>query len=590
VVNGFSWTRKRELVMQDLVQVIRVFLDWSKSVPGSRGRIIFATVCGLLAGLGGTVLIAVINSLLNGGPIKAGIVWAFALLCVGVPVLGFISQTLLARLTAEAGRHMRMNLSRQILAAPYRILEEVGHHRLHAIITEDIPAVTLAIGNLSVMGTQFAILAACLVYLGFLSWQMLAAVLAYMSVGVLTHQLPMRRSVQYLKLMRVEWDKVFKAFHGLTGGSKELKLNRARRKAFYYEHLAPPVDRVRHYGVKANTLSIAAATFGQILYFIFIGLTIFLLPLVLTSDRRILTGYALTILFMISPLNLIVNMLPNFGRALVGANQVRSLGLSLTREAPDEVDVASGELPEGRPDIDREGPSLSWNRLELVGASHVYRHESSDEEFYLGPVDLTFVPGEVVFLIGGNGSGKTTLAKLLLGLYATVKGEIRLDGKVITRAGQDDYRQYFSVVFYDFFLFEHLLGVPDHDLEQRAETYLARLQLSRKVRLRDGRLTTVELSQGQRKRLALLIAYLEDRPMYIFDEWASDQDPMFKDVFYYEIVPELKARGKTVIVISHDDRYYHLADRTIKLEQGQLEYDRRNTAPQPSGAAGPSLS
>lgn len=569
--------------MQDFLQVIRVFFDWSKSVPGSRAMIAFATACGLAAGLGGTVLIAVINTLLSGGPITARLIWEFASLCIAVPVLGFVSQGLLARLTAQAGRHMRMNLSRQILAAPYRIIEELGQHRLHAIITEDIPAVTAAIGNLSVLGTQFAILAACLVYLGFLSRQMLLAVTIYMSLGILTYKLPMRQSVQYFRLMRAEWDKVFRAFHELTGGSKELKLNRERRKTFYDQRLAPPVDSVMRYGIKANMLAIAGIVFGQVLYFVFIGLTVFLLPLILKLDHRVMIGYTLTILFMISPLNLIVNLLPNFGRALVSAGQVKSLGMSLTREVPDKSDVAEGGPPEGRLGIDGTGRKLSWNRLELAGASHVYRHESSSEEFYLGPVDLTFVPGEVVFLIGGNGSGKTTLAKLLMGLYAPEKGEIRLDGQVITNANRDDYRQYFSVVFYDFFLFDQLLGVPDRGLEQRAGDYLARLQLSHKVQVRDWKLTTVELSQGQRKRLALLMAYLEDRPIYIFDEWASDQDPMFKEVFYREIIPELKARGKTVIVISHDDRYYHLADRTIKLEEGQLEYDKRNASPQRSG-------
>jgi putative ATP-binding cassette transporter len=206
--------------------------------------------------------------------------------------------------------------------------------------------------------------------------------------------------------------------------------------------------------------------------------------------------------------------------------------------------------------------------------THVYRQDGGSTEFELGPINLTLQPGELVFLIGGNGSGKTTLVKLLMGLYEPDSGEIRLNGKLITLAERDEYRQQFSVVFYDFYLFEQLFGIEAKDLDGEGQRYLELLQLSHKLEIRDGKLSTVDLSQGQRKRLALLHAYLEDRPIYIFDEWAADQDPQYKQIFYYQLLPELKARGKTVIVISHDDRYYGLADRVIKLESGKVEYDQ----------------
>jgi putative ATP-binding cassette transporter len=193
----------------------------------------------------------------------------------------------------------------------------------------------------------------------------------------------------------------------------------------------------------------------------------------------------------------------------------------------------------------------------------------------LGPINLSFQPGELVFLIGGNGSGKTTLVKLVMGLYEPESGEIHLDGKPVTNENRDDYRQRFSVVFYDFYLFERLFGLEAKDLDAESQKYLDLLQLSHKLEIRNGRLSTVDLSQGQRKRLALLTAYLENRPIYIFDEWAADQDPQFKEIFYYQLLPELKDQGKTIIVISHDDRYYGLADRLIKLESGKLEYDQQ---------------
>jgi putative pyoverdin transport system ATP-binding/permease protein len=190
--------------------------------------------------------------------------------------------------------------------------------------------------------------------------------------------------------------------------------------------------------------------------------------------------------------------------------------------------------------------------------------------------DSSFIrctPGELIFITGGNGSGKTTLVKLLTGLYVPESGEIRLDGEAVTDCNQVYYRRHFSVVFSDFYLFESLLGLQAPELDARARDYLVQLQLDQKVHVKDGKFSTVELSQGQRKRLALLTTYLEDRAIYVFDEWAADQDPFFKEVFYLKLLPELKAKGKTVLVISHDDRYYYVADRLIKLNYGQMEYD-----------------
>lgn len=208
--------------------------------------------------------------------------------------------------------------------------------------------------------------------------------------------------------------------------------------------------------------------------------------------------------------------------------------------------------------------------LKLVGVNHSYHREKEDRSFMLGPFDLCLPSGELVFLVGGNGSGKTTLAMLLIGLYAPEAGEIRLNGTPVDEENRKHYRQNFSVVFSDFYLFESLLGLSASEIDAQARECLVQLQLNHKVQIENGTFSTRELSQGQRKRLALLTAYLEDRPFYVFDEWAADQDPLFKKIFYTQLLPKLKARGKTVLVITHDDRYFHVADRIIKLDDGKL--------------------
>ena len=198
----------------------------------------------------------------------------------------------------------------------------------------------------------------------------------------------------------------------------------------------------------------------------------------------------------------------------------------------------------------------------------------SEKGFLLGPISLSFSPGEITFIVGGNGSGKSTLAKLITGLYAPQSGSIYLNGKAINDQSIEWYRQHFSTIFADFYLFESYLGFKGKNLDEKVKSYLKSLQLDHKVTVENGVLSTTNLSSGQRKRLALLSAFLEDRPVYLFDEWASDQEPMFRDLFYKKILVNLKKRGKTVIVISHDDRYFHLADHIIKLDYGQVEFDR----------------
>jgi putative ATP-binding cassette transporter len=212
-----------------------------------------------------------------------------------------------------------------------------------------------------------------------------------------------------------------------------------------------------------------------------------------------------------------------------------------------------------------------------VDVTHTY-HYDGEEGFTVGPLNLSLCQGDLVFIVGGNGSGKTTLAKLLVGLYAPETGSVHLDGQIINDDNRESYRQFFSVVHSDFYLFDRLLGLEASDLGTRAAEYLNRFYLSDKVKIVNNRLSTTELSYGQRKRLALLTAFLEDRPIYVFDEWAADQDPLFKKLFYYRFLPDLKARGKTVAVISHDDFYYNVADRVIKLDCGRIASEKINAA------------
>lgn len=530
-------------------------------IASSRRTVILSLLAGLVSGITNIGLIALINSALkHPEPRPAILIWSFVGLCIALPLTKFASESLLTSLGQRSLLRLRMQLSEQILAAPLRVLEEVGAHRLLATLVEDLPMITNALLVVPILFINIAVVIAGLIYLGWLSWPILIVVLMFIAIGVVSYQLPVIKAFRLLRLAREQSDALFNHFRTLIGGNKELKLHRRRQEAFLSQVLQPTAAAYCRQNIAGMRIYNAAASWGQILVFIVIGLVIFALPHFRIVTVQSLTGYSLTLLYMMAPLQAIMNNLPNISRASVAIRKIESLGLSLTTQTVESIST--------------EHPTLSWKTLKLDSVIHIYHCEAEDTPFTLGPIDLTFYPGELVFLVGGNGSGKTTLAKLVSGLYAPEGGRIWFDGKLITDENRDYYRQHFSVVFSDFHLFENLLGLDGPKLDEHARDYLARLQLQHKVKINDGALSTIALSQGQRKRLALLTAYLEDRPLYIFDEWAADQDPIFKRFFYLELLPELKARGKTILVISHDDQYYDLGDRLIKLDYGRISCDK----------------
>lgn len=538
----------------------------------SRRTVIVAVLLGVLSGASSTMLLALLNSKLSGGAATPGLHWWFIGFCVLVPVARFSSEIVLLRLGMGALYKLRVRLCRQILAVPMRQLEKIGAPRLLAALTEDIPALTNALMFLPICCIHFTVVVGALIYLGWLSPYALLSVLGFMVIGVTSYYLPTTHGARLLGISRTKADELYSHFQALMYGTKELKLNGKRRAAFLDKVLEPAADSVRKYYFSGLVFYTAASSWGQVLFFVVIGSVVFALPLVADISNEVLTGSALVLLYLMIPLEVILNTMPNLSRANIALRKVEALGLSLKSNA---------ELGSDRQET---VASRQWQKLKLSGVTHAYHREQEINNFILGPIDLTFYPGEVVFLTGGNGSGKTTLMKLIIGLYEPEAGEIFFDGRRVTAENREEFRQNFSVVFSDFFVFETLLGEDAHGLDERAFKYLSQLQLNHKVHVKDGALSTTELSQGQRKRLALLAAYLEDRPIYVFDEWAADQDPYFKEIFYTQLLPELKARGKALLVISHDDRYYHLADRLIKIDYGQIVQDQAITGAHFSGA------
>ena len=521
----------------------------------AKGAMFATGAVSLISGLFNAGLIAVVHrALVDPGAAWTMLAVAFVVLGFGKLVTGYYSEVLLTRYAQRAVARLRIGLARQLLGVPHRRFVEIGPARIYAALTDDVGKVGQSLYMLPAFAVNVAILAGGALYLIYLSWHAIVVLGLLVVVGGTVHRLLSRRAYRALHQARDEHDKLIGHFVTLTQGIKELKLHRGRRDAYVADELSPTAERLVDHNVLAHARYILAHSTSHFFFFVLIGAILFGVPAFTEASGPVITGYVLTCLYLMGPLSGAVGALPRFAEADVALNRVQELGVQLADHPAESV----GEQP------------VEWESVELRGVTRQYHHERHGALFTLGPLELTIRPGEVLFVTGSNGSGKSTLARLLTGLDTPDGGAVLWDGREVDDDNRDDYRQLFSTVFSDFFLFESLLGLEAPDLDERAAGYLETLQLSHKVEIEAGVLSSTDLSQGQRKRLALLTAYLEDRPIYLFDEWAADQDPEFKEVFYHQLVPELRALGKTVIVITHDDRYFHLADRRLRLADGRV--------------------
>jgi putative ATP-binding cassette transporter len=515
---------------------------------------------GIVNGLCSVGVLAVVNrSLHHAGGFPILLALGFLGLMLGKLTTSALSEILLLRFAQDSLLTLTDRLCRSVVHAPFRHLERIGIPRILTVLTNDVNTLAEALRALPSLVINCTIVVGCGVYLAWLSWVTFLAIVGLFMLGALTYRLFVTRAQLGIRRARDGQDTLFRHFRTLTEGIKELKLHRGRREVFFSHELATTVAQLRRDNLAATTWYILANSCSNAFFYLLIGLLLFALPVVSRLSLESLTAYVFACLYLMAPMWALLNGLPLFARGQVALRKIGEC----------EVSIAA-DIPSQDPHLDKP-ISLRWSGLDLERV--VFRYESDsppNSGFVLGPLDFTLRPGEVTFLVGGNGSGKSTFVKLLTGLYAPHAGEIWCDGQRVSDANRDWYRQHFSVVFTDFHLFEDLRGLTNIALDRRATAYLSRLQLDQKVRIVDGRLSTTALSQGQRKRLALLTAYLEDRPIYVFDEWAADQDPTYKGVFYQELLPELKARGKAVVVITHDDRYFHLGDRVIKLDYGKV--------------------
>ena len=413
----------------------------------SSWRMVIIAICtGFLSGGSSAALIALISrsAARDPGASLSTTAWAFVGLAIVALISSVIAQVMLIRLSQNAVLQLRMRLSRQILASELSHLEELGNPQLLATLTEDVQAVANGVYQLPFLFINSAIVLGCMAYITWLSWSVILMVIVLAMVAIGSCQWMLNRGQKMLALARTDQDILFKHLSSITAGIKELKLHYGRRQVFLEKQLLSTVNRFRHHNVVGLTFFATTSSWGQMIFFFALGFVIFVLPNIMAISPQTFSGYILTFTYLMLPMDTIISNLPVFSRAGIALEKIQSLGLSLNNRAE-----ALTVPPQNK---------SSWHYLKLDNVTHTYRTDDPDNHFILGPVNLKFLPQEIVFIVGGNGSGKSTLAKLITGLYIPESGEIALDRELITEENREWYRQHFAVVFSDFYLFEDLRG------------------------------------------------------------------------------------------------------------------------------------
>jgi putative ATP-binding cassette transporter len=522
---------------------------------------VFATVAGGVSGLATAALLATINRALHAdGDALVGLLMAFAglgVVSIAGELVGNIGNSLVGqRITVL----LRKELTSKILSAPIAEIERYKAYRLIAILAQDVNTIALIAFNFSTIAIAFAIAVGCFGYLAFLSPPMFGLALVATAFVVAAQAAASRIGRKGFDAVRDAHDDLQKHYRAIIDGAKEIRINRERR-ARVQEGLTRTIEKIGSEFVRTTRVFFAARSFSAGLFYVTL-LLVLVLGMRLAADKAVVSGFVLVLLYVKGPVEQVVTALPLFSEAQASFRKVADASAAFATAEP----CLSGGI--------RSAAKFDGKPIELRNARYEFPALDGGAPFVLGPVDLSIDRGETVFIVGKNGTGKTTLIKLLLGLYAPMQGELRCDGKPIEPNELDDYRQLFSTIFFDYFLFEDLIAART-PIPEDVDRYLRMLEIAHKVAIRDGQFSTTDLSTGQRKRLALIHVFLEQRPIVVLDEWAADQDPAFRQVFYERLLPDMKRQGKTLIVVSHDDRYFDTADRLIRMEAGSIVEDRR---------------
>jgi len=522
----------------------------------------------LLAGGASTGILAVVNAAATkqaggGNHLVPVLLYGLALL-----VYIFSQRYVLQTTTDEVERivdERRRSLIRKLADCELLGVEKIGHGAIFSAINTDTQTISQTAGSL-ILGVQAVMMIFwTTIYIATLSLPALALVVVVLLVAAQLYRKRGERASIDLRRAHDEVVSLHEMVEGLLAGFKEVKLS-SRRATELLQDAVMVSGRTAFFRSLAQRALGVNFVFSQVAIFILLGTLVFILPALSSSFADSTVKVLTAVLFLVGPVSGVISAAPQITVANAAAENLLKLEQLFDENV--EQGIATGDQRAAAATTTAAAPAFEG--FETIDLRHlIFARGEGDERFVVGPIDLSIRRGETLFITGGNGSGKTTFVKMLTGLYPADSGEILVDGRLVGRADMQRYRDIFGAVFSDFHLFPTLYGVERIDRE-RAASLIDEMEVENKAHLDGRRFSTVDLSTGQRKRLALVATQLENPPIMVLDEWAADQDPHFRAKFYQLVLPRLRAAGITVIAITHDDKYFHHADRRLHLEDGRV--------------------
>jgi putative pyoverdin transport system ATP-binding/permease protein len=514
-------------------------------------------VLSMLSGLSNMVVILIIIGSVGKTEIEYNLFYFILVFIIYILGRKFV-QTALYKLTMNIVFDLRIKLVRKILATSYQHFEKIDTGRIYSTLNDDTGTMGNSANIVVNLITSVITALGAFIYLASMAFWATIAIIVIITIIVLIYNNVTRKAIKHLEKARDTQNDYLKLINGLVGGFKELSLHNKKKKE-YQDEIILTSDTYRKRNVFANIKFINAFLVGESMLILVLGFIAFgLTKLFPEIGNYMALSFVIVLLYLIGPVNGILGSIPNISQMKIAWKRIHQFLI----EIPANVDENK---------IEALGVDATKKIQKLVAKEIIfeYKNNNAHTDFKVGPINFELRNGEALFIIGGNGSGKTTLAKLITGLYKPDSGIILINGKKVHHSVLGEH---FSTVLNPFYLFDKMYNINTKEKANELDKFLNILGLEDKVKVIGNKYSTIDLSGGQRKRLALLQCYLEDKPIYLFDEWAADQDPEYRKFFYRELIPEMKEQGKIIIAITHDDHYFDVADKVLKLDMGKVEY------------------
>ena len=455
-------------------------------------------------------------------------------------------------------KNIRERISNKVRKSELITIENIEQSTIFTSLTRDTNIISQSAISLMNTAQSLIMIFFALIYILIISKMIFFIIVSSITLTIMIYMAFLKEvEKELVETNRVE-DNFFTSLNTSLHGFKELKINHNKNEDFANEH-RDILNNLFNLKVKLNNKFITNMMFTETFLYILLGTIVFIVPHIATEESSTIIQVTAAMLFIIGPLDSAVSAFPMASRSATSIKGITDLENFLDKNTPDEF----------LPDAPMEKRFNNFKKITLKDIDFYYLNHKNEKVFGIESINLDIKKGETIFIIGGNGSGKSTLIKTLLGLYSPSSGAIYMDSEVIDKYNYEAYKNLFSIILTDFHLFRKLYGIEEIDYEL-INSLLIEMKLNHKSKFIDGKFTDIKLSTGQRKRLALVSAIIEDKPIYVFDEWAADQDPQFRKYFYTKILKRLKEQGKTIIAVTHDDAYFHVADRVYQMDYGNI--------------------